>query len=188
MGVVAGAIPRDFLITIWVAMDFWYFCQAEEIDNECCDRIQAALDKFHAHKSVIVDADAHIGKGNRPIYNWYIPKLEMMQSAVPNIQANGAVIQFSADVTEHAHMMEIKNPARAGNNQHYEVQICHDLDHMDKLCHFKLATMTHDPHLRLNYSDLGDVDSYPSTVTQLLEGSCQSHNYFDKALHFQDND
>lgn len=34
VGVVAGAIPRDFLITIWVAIDFWYLCQ-EKINDEC---------------------------------------------------------------------------------------------------------------------------------------------------------
>ena len=72
MRVVAGAIPRDCLITIQAAMYFQYLCQAEEIDNECCDRIQAALDEVHAHKSAIVDADACVCKGNRPIYNWYI--------------------------------------------------------------------------------------------------------------------
>ena len=169
-------------------MDFQYICQAEEIDNECCNKIQATLDKFHAHKSVIVDADACIGKGNRPISNWYILKLEMMQSVVPNIQANGAIIQFSADVMEHAHITEIKNPAQVGNNQCYEVQICHDLNHTDKLRCFKLATTICDPHLRLNYSNFNDVNSYLSTATQPLKGSCQSHNYFNKALHLQNND
>ena len=188
MGVVARAIPRDFLIAIWAAMDFQYLFQAEEIDDECCDRIQAALDEFHAHMSAIVNADACVGKGNRPICNWYIPELEMMQSVVPNIQANGAVIQFSADVTEHAHITEIKNPAWVGNNQHYKVQICRDLNHMGKLCQFKLATMIHDPHMILNYSDVDNVNSYLSTGTQPLKGSCQSHNYFNKALHLQDND
>ena len=57
----------------------------EEIDNECCDRIQAALDELHAHKFAITDVDACVGKGNKPISNWYILKLEMMQSVVPNI-------------------------------------------------------------------------------------------------------
>ena len=141
VGVIAGTIPRDFLIAIWASMDFWYLCQAEEIDDGCCDRIQAALIGFHAHKSVITDAGARVGVGNRPINNWYIPKLEMMQSVISNIRANGAIIQYSADVMEHAHIMEIKNPAQAGNNQCYEAQICHDLDHTDKLCHFEFATM-----------------------------------------------
>lgn len=97
-------------------MNFWYHCQAEEIDDECCKRIQAVLDKFHKHKSAIIDAKACVGKGNKPIDNWFIPKLKMMQSIIPNIQANGVPIQFSANVTEHAHITEIKNPAQAGNN------------------------------------------------------------------------
>ena len=171
--IIAGAIPGDFLVAIQAAMDFQYLCQAEEINDECCDRIQAALDEFHAHKFVITDVDTCIGKGNKPISNWYILKLGVMQSVVPNIQANGAVIQYSADVMEHAHITEIKNPAWAGNNQHYELQICHDLDCMDKLHHFELATMICDPHLRLsNYSDDSDNGHIPPTAGQLVEGSC----------------
>ena len=90
-----GSLQVLFLIAIQAAMDFWYICQAEEIDNECCNRIQATLNEFYAHKFTITDADACVGKGNKPISNWYILKLEMMQSVVPNIWANGAVIQYS---------------------------------------------------------------------------------------------
>ena len=160
----------------------------QKIDEECCNRIQATLDEFHAHKSVKVNADVCRGKGNRPICNWYIPKLGMMQTVVSNVWANGTIIQFYATVMEHAHITEIKNPAQVGNNQHYKVQICCDLNHTDKLHHFKLATTICDPHLRLNYSDANNVDSYLSTATLPLEGPCQSHNYFNKALHLQDND
>ena len=83
--------------------------------------------------------------------------------------------------------MEIKNPAQAGNNQCYEAQICRDLDHTDKLCHFEFTTMICDPHLRLsNYSD---VDNNLPTAAQLVNGSHQSHNnYFNKASHIQNND
>ena len=159
----------------------------EEIDNGCCDRIQATLNEFYAHKSAITDAGACVGMGNRPINNWYIPKLEMMQSVISNIQANGAIIQYSADVTEHAHITEIKNPTWAGNNQCYKAQICCDLDCMDILCHFELATMICNPHLRL--SDYSDIDNNLLTVAQLVDGSHQSHNnYFNKASHIQNND
>ena len=91
---------------------------------------------------------------------------------------------------EHAHIMEIKNPAQVGNNQHYEAQICHDLDHTDKLHHFELATMICDLHLRLsNYSDVNNDNYYLLTAAQLVDGSHQSHNsYFNKALHIQNND
>ena len=128
-------------------MDFRYLSQAWEIDDKGCTIISAALNEFHQHKSAIIEAGARVGKGNRPIDNWYIPKLELMQSVVPNIQANGAPIQYSTDVTEHAHITEIKNPAQAGNNQQYKAQICHNLDHTDKLHCFKLATSVCNTHL-----------------------------------------
>ena len=72
------------------------------------------LAEFHEHKSAIIDVGVRVGKGNKPINNWYIPKLKLMQCVVPNIQANGPPIQYSASVTEHTHITEIKNPACAG--------------------------------------------------------------------------
>ena len=114
-------------------MDFCYAAQAEETDEDGCEAILASINKFHQHKSGITDAGAWVGKGNRPINNWYIPKLKLMQSVVPNIQANSITTQYSVDATEHAHITEIKNPACSGNNQDYETQICHDLDCTDKL-------------------------------------------------------
>ena len=86
-----------------------------------------------------------MGKGGKPIVNWYIPKLKLLQSVIPNIRANSATIQFSANITEHAHITEIKNPAQAGNNQGYEVQICRDLDRTDKIRRFDLAAAIHNP-------------------------------------------
>lgn len=179
-------------------MNFWYHCQAEEIDDECCKRIQAALVKFHKHKSAIIDAKACVSKGNKPIDNWFIPKLKMMQSIIPNIQANGVPIQFSANVTEHAHITEIKNPAQAGNNWQYEAQICCDLDHTDKLRCFELATSIHNIHpassdyddstlASQNTQDLSheDDDNIPAPISlaQLINSSLQSpSNYFDEAI------
>src|SRR5712672_1298934 len=65
------------------------------------------------------------------------------------VQANGANIQWSADVTKHAHVTEIKNPADSGNNQNYEEQICRNLDRMDKIRHFDLATAIKDANVEL---------------------------------------
>ena len=66
-------------------MDFCYAAQAEEINEDGCEAILASIDEFHQHKSGITDTEARVGKGNRPINKWYIPKLELMQSVVPNI-------------------------------------------------------------------------------------------------------
>ena len=76
-------------------MDFCYTAQAEEIDEDGCEAILASINEFHQHKSGITDAEARVGKGNRPINNWYTPKLELMQSVVPNIRANGIAFQYS---------------------------------------------------------------------------------------------
>ena len=140
-----------------------------------------------------------MGKGGKPIVNWYIPKLELLQSVIPNIRANGATIQFSADITEHAHITEIKNPAQAGNNQGYEVQICRDLDCTEKICRFDLAAAIHDPvglipsnYSADNHSDqiVSDVSvdgkdevSAPILLARLVRGSLQTpNNYFDEAV------
>jgi len=45
-----------------------------------------------------------------------------------NIQLNGAVIQWSADITENAHIVIVKDPGCSGNNKDYKSQICHYLD------------------------------------------------------------
>lgn len=82
---------------------------------------------------------------------WEIPKLEFLQSVVPNIRGNGVSIQWSAEITERAHITEIKNPSNSGNNQKYESQICRNLD---KYHRFDLATAVRAAHV-----DFRDVDS-----------------------------
>ena len=146
-------------------MDFCYAAQAEEINEDGCEAILASINEFHQHKSGIMDAEAQVGKGNRPINNWYIPKLELMQSIVPNVRANGVAIQYSADATEHAQITEIKNPACSGNNQHYEPQICCDLDCTDKLRQFDLATSIRESYI--NFSN--ENKDYNSSETNVLQ-------------------
>ena len=157
----------------------------------------------HQHKPVIIDAGASVGQGNRIIDNWYIPKQELMQNVVPNIGANSVPIQFSTDITEHAHIMEIKCPAQAGNNYCYEAQICWDFDCTDKLCCFQLATSICDLLLEpsdycdsntTNQSNLDisqeDVNDAPATIllAQLMTGFLQSpSNYFDEATVLKDD-
>ena len=87
-------------------MYFCYWAQATSITKSICAKIQSALDMFHAHKDAIIEAGACHNQKNNLIDNWYIPKLEFMQSVVPGIIANGVPVQWSADVTEHAHITE----------------------------------------------------------------------------------
>ena len=159
VAVITGAASPDFVIAIRSMMDFRYLAQAPEVDGIMCDKIDAALLEFHHHKSAIMDAGVRVGKGNRPIDNWYIPKLELMQSVVTNIKANGAAINFTADHTEHAHIEVVKDPARSGNNQNYEDQICRHLDRSDKCRKFDLATAMRDAQIEFSTSPLSHLDN-----------------------------
>ena len=82
------------------------------------------LTDFHKHKDSILTADARRGKGNWLIDNWYIPKLELMQNIAPSVRHSGVAIQWTVDITEHAHITEIKDPAWQSNNNNYDPQIC----------------------------------------------------------------
>ena len=54
-------------------------------------------------------------------------------------------MQWSTDVTEPAHITEIKVPSCAMNNQDYESQIMRHLDRAEKCQRFDLATALQDP-------------------------------------------
>uniref|UniRef100_A0A8H7XWZ0 DUF6830 domain-containing protein n=1 Tax=Psilocybe cubensis TaxID=181762 RepID=A0A8H7XWZ0_PSICU len=114
--------------------------QSQTISEAMCLRIEQALQDFHANKQAILDAGARRGKKNNPIDNFYIPKLEFLQSVVHAIRLNGCAIQWSADTTEHAHIEVVKAPSSSSNNQRYEPQVCRYLDRRDKLRNFDLFT------------------------------------------------
>jgi hypothetical protein len=122
-------------------MDFHYLSQAPVVNDEILqEEIGAALKEFHDHKAVILEAGAHRGK-KKAIDHFNIPKLELFQTMKASIHSNSANIQWLADITEHAHIMEIKEPAELGNNQNYEDQICQYLDRLDKIHSFELAML-----------------------------------------------
>ncbi|KAJ7041489.1 hypothetical protein C8F04DRAFT_1208338 [Mycena alexandri] len=135
----AAGITKPFLTTIASLVDFFYHGQSPTIDEDILDKMDASLGRFHDHKQAILDAGARKGKKDT-INNWHIPKLEFLQSVVPAIRANGVPLQWSADITEHAHITLVKDPASHSNNQKYEAQICRHLDRRDKCRQFDLAT------------------------------------------------
>ncbi|KIM64569.1 hypothetical protein SCLCIDRAFT_23308 [Scleroderma citrinum Foug A] len=121
----------DFLLQF---MASWISAMAQmpSFDENVLTQLSAALQSFHDNKEAIISAGVHS--------HFEILKLELLQHVVPSIQASGAMLQWSADVTEHAHVTEIKKPAHARNNQNYYSQIAHHLDRAEKCTHFDLAT------------------------------------------------
>ena len=101
-------------------------------------------------------------------------------------------MQWSADATEHAHVQEIKNPARMGNNQNYYNQIARHLNCSDKHFCFDLTTYfetqeTRSTTLPEDFDDFDqedeediDIDDVLST-TQRLQVSRSTVDYLSIA-------
>ena len=178
-------------------MDFCYIAQALKIDSEACNKIQMGLSMFHKYKESIIKAGGRRGEKNNIITHWYIPKLEFMQSIVPDILANGAAIQWSANVMEHAHITEVKDPADTMNNQNYESQICHYLDQEDKCHRFDLVTAIRNAGLNfhsiaINKDYNSDREDQTSSLLKCINPvsclagvACKVVDYFNKVSHLQ---
>ncbi|KAF9455194.1 hypothetical protein BDZ94DRAFT_1129282, partial [Collybia nuda] len=132
IAVIADAVPKEFVTAIRALMDFRYLAQAPEISEDMCTTIDQALQEFHNHKDSIIAAGARLGKKRRVIDNWYIPKLELLQSVSSSIRNSGAPIQWTADHTERCHITHVKDPSRSGNSRDNEPQICRHLDRAEK--------------------------------------------------------
>ncbi|KAH9007710.1 hypothetical protein EDB85DRAFT_2078445 [Lactarius pseudohatsudake] len=150
-------------------MDFRYLAQAPEISEQDCVNIDRALQGFHDHKSSIVSAGVRIGKRKKVLKEWYIPKLELMQSVSSSIRENGAAIQWTADTTERCHITEIKVPSRSSNKQGYESQICRYLDREEKCRQFDLATSIREAKVDFHSPDNVDCE-YPDDGDGNVDG------------------
>ncbi|KIM62385.1 hypothetical protein SCLCIDRAFT_25115 [Scleroderma citrinum Foug A] len=111
IGIIARSAPREVVIAICALMDFRYWVQAHQIMETDIELIKSALQEFHSYKHSILDNGLRCGLANKPIDNWYVPKLELMQNVAPSISRVSITIQWFADVTEHVHIFQIKDPA-----------------------------------------------------------------------------
>ena len=80
--------------------------------------------------------------------------------------------QWSADFTEHAHITLVKDPARAGNNQMNEAQICRYLDRLETIRDFNLMTALLASGVRL---EAGDSDNTHSEKSDSDTDSDEEH-------------
>ncbi|KAH9010154.1 hypothetical protein EDB85DRAFT_1880639 [Lactarius pseudohatsudake] len=187
VAVIADAVSKDFLIAVRSLMDFRYLAQAPEISEQDCVSIDNALQGFHDHKSSIISAGARTGKGKKKkkkvINNWYIPKLELMQSVSSSIRESGVAIQWTADTTERCHVTEIKVPSRSSNKQGYESQICRYLDREEKCRKFDLATSIREA--KIDFRSLPDNVNreYPDDGDGDLDGLSENPEGPEEPLH-----
>jgi len=190
VGLISGVAPRRFVIAIRALMDVRYLAQCPAPDDDLLASIDQSLLIFHDNKDIIITLGARMG-AKKPIENWFIPKLELLQSITSSTREVGALIQWSADPTEHAHVSEIKDPARRTNNNDYDPQICRHLDREEKLRRFAIATTlrSHDPEFmpEVPEEDEGEdedseLDDLRTTLLEEMTHTRITMNYFNKAL------
>ncbi|KAG1893892.1 uncharacterized protein F5891DRAFT_1131119 [Suillus fuscotomentosus] len=183
VGLISGVAPCRFMIAIRALMDVRYLAQCPAPDNNLLSSIDQSLLTFHENKNVIMTLGARMG-AKKPINNWFIPKLELLQSITSSTRKVGALIQWSADATEHAHVSEIKDPVRHTNNNNYDPQICCYLDRQEKLYNpVDVAEENEGEEDNIDHDEWELSD--PQTA--LLEEMNQTRittNYFSKATQF----
>ncbi|KAG1901098.1 uncharacterized protein F5891DRAFT_979664 [Suillus fuscotomentosus] len=193
--IIAPLARKNFMTTIFSAQ-----CPAPNDDILVC--INQSLSSFHEHKDVILILGAWMGT-KKPIENWHIPKLELLQSITSSMRKVGTLIQWSADATKHAHISEIKEPAWQTNNKDYDPQICRHLDWEEKLRCFAIATSlkshpaSRDPNFRaediLEEDDLDNGDEQETNDPRMALLEEMNHtrvatNYFHKARKMATHD
>ena len=107
--ILAGAAPPDFVAAVRCMIDFIYQAQSPVHSDTTIASMEAALDEFHARKTAIVEAGARKGKSGIKT-DFYIPKLELLQSFADAIRNSGAIIQYTADVSKRLLIMHCKQP------------------------------------------------------------------------------
>ena len=138
--IIADTVSKEFLLCIWALSNFHYLAQSRSIDNHTLTKISITLSLFHQKKQAILDAGARVGTGNKPINNFFIPKLEFLHSVVASTCWSSVPIQWSTDPTERAHIDVVKTPSENTNNGQYGPQICRHLDRDERGCLFDLVT------------------------------------------------
>ena len=82
LGVIAGAVPLEFIICIRTLLDLHYLAKMPNVPTDALEEIEATLKTFHNFKKVILDSKYRVGKKNTPVNHFKIPKLELLHSIV----------------------------------------------------------------------------------------------------------
>jgi hypothetical protein len=136
---IAGVVLPQFVQAIRALIDFIYKAQSPVHSDASIDSMVSSLQEFHDHKHAILDAGARRGtKGT--LENFIIPKLELLQSFASFTKDTGALIQWTADVTERLLITHCKHPFERTSRQSrtFTEQIVDILNREESMRRFQL--------------------------------------------------
>ncbi|KAG1738115.1 uncharacterized protein EDB91DRAFT_1237796 [Suillus paluster] len=136
-----GVAGPDFIRAVWAMIDFIYLAQNPLHTESSIASMTQALQDFHNHKQAILDAEAQWGKSGAKD-DFFIPKLELMQSFTRAICNVGSLLQWTADVSERLLITHCKYPFECTSRQRdFVLQIAHILDREETIRLFDLYTL-----------------------------------------------
>ncbi|KAG2060441.1 hypothetical protein BDR06DRAFT_979327 [Suillus hirtellus] len=139
---ITGAVSPRFIHAIHSLVDFTYLAQHPVHSPQSLQAMMQALSDFHTFKDAIVTAEVRKGKKGMK-EDFFIPKLELMQSFKGTIRRLGTLMQFSADVTERlliTHCMDLF-PWMARQSKDFMEQCIHILNHQESMEIFDLYVL-----------------------------------------------
>ncbi|KAG1848435.1 hypothetical protein F4604DRAFT_1687715 [Suillus subluteus] len=136
-----GTVNPAFIHVVRAMIDFIYLAQNPVHTEASIKDMSTALSVFHNHKQAILDAEVRRGKGGAKD-DFFIPKLELMQSFAHAIPHVGSLIQYSADVSERLLITHCKHPFEKTSQQRdFVQQIARILNREETICLFELYTL-----------------------------------------------
>lgn len=136
-----GMASPGFIRAVRAMVDFIYLAQSPIHTESSVASMVQALQDFHSHKQAILDAEARRGKKGAKD-DFYIPKLELMQSFSRAIFSVGSLLQYTADVSERLLITHCKHPfERTSRQKDFVLQIARILDREESVRLFDLYTL-----------------------------------------------
>ncbi|KAG2148850.1 hypothetical protein DEU56DRAFT_909164 [Suillus clintonianus] len=139
---IAGTVPPEFIRAICALVDFAYLAQNPVHSPQSLQAMTQALSDFHSFKNAIVAAEARKGKKGVKA-NFFIPKLELMQSFEGTIRRLGTLMQFSANTTERLLITHCKDlfPRTAQQSKDFTEQCVRILNRQESMEIFDLYAL-----------------------------------------------
>ncbi|KAJ7210076.1 hypothetical protein GGX14DRAFT_498623 [Mycena pura] len=115
VSVMAGAVESRVLAVITALIDFGYYASLHSHTTTTLNALQAALNRFHDHKDIIIEL------GIREHFN--IPKIHSLQHYVDSIRRLGSADGYNTESPERLHIDFAKRAYRASNKRDYVEQM-----------------------------------------------------------------
>ena len=168
IAIIAGITPHSFVSSIHALVDFIYQVQAPTFTDTSIRSFVNTLQEFHNLKAIVLETGARSGKQG-PMTHFNIPKLELLQHFGCSVAALGSPMQWTADITEHLHVINCKQPFRATNHRNFEEQCVRVLDCLERILNFDVYHLVRTHGLNTVSTIIRDADRVSDQAVPVKE-------------------